>query len=60
MLADADQFDWSGYSPTHRVFAGMSEPEIAELRARDKKTIGKMKEKCDGKPMTSVVCVRAK
>ena len=60
MLADADQFDWSGYAPTHRVFAGMSEPEIAELRARDKKTIGKMKDECDGKPMTSVVCVRAK
>ena len=60
MLADADQFDWSGYAPTHRVFAGMSEEEIAELRARNKKTIGKMKDECDGKTMTSVVCVRAK
>ena len=60
MLADADQFDWSGYAPTHRVFAGMNEAEIAELRARNKKTIGKMKDECDGKTMTSVVCVRAK
>ena len=60
MIADADEFDWSGYAPTHSVFAGMSEAAIDELRRRNKKVIGKMKDECDGARMASVVCVRPK
>ena len=55
-----DWFDWSGYDAHHTVFAGMTEEEVAELRARNKKVIGKMKDECDGQPIASVVCVRAK
>ena len=36
MLANADEFDWSGYPPTHRVFDGMSEDDIAALQKRNK------------------------
>ena len=60
MLEDADLFDWSGYASTHPVFQGMSNEDVQELRARNKKVIGKMKDECDGLPMESVVCVRAK
>jgi hypothetical protein len=60
MLDDADAFDWSGYDARHPVFAGMSETDVTELRTRNKKVIGKMKDECDGLPMDSVVCVRAK
>ena len=60
MLEDADQFDWSGYDESHSVFAGMSKEAVAELRCRNKKVIGKMKDECNGLPMASVVCVRAK
>ena len=60
MLADADAFDWSGYSETHPVFADMSVQEIAALRKKNKKVIGKMKDECDGARMKGVVCVRPK
>jgi hypothetical protein len=60
MLEDADAFDWSGYDARHPVFAGMSDTVVAELRQRNKKVIGKMKDECDGLPMDSVVCLRAK
>ena len=60
MMEDADAFDWSGYDPKHPVFAGMSDTDVAELRRRNKKVIGKMKDECDGLPMDSVVCLRAK
>ena len=60
MLADADMFDWSGYAPSHPAFTGMTPDAVKELRARNKKVIGKMKDECDGHPMTSVACVRAK
>jgi hypothetical protein len=38
----------------------MIKAAVAELRARNKKVIGKMKDECDGQSMASVVCVRAK
>lgn len=60
MLEDADLFDWSGYPATHPVFRGMSDAEIRDLRLRNKKTIGKMKDECDGQRIESIVCVRAK
>ena len=60
MLESADEFDWSGYAPTHPVFAGMSETAIAELRARNKKVLGKMKDELEGCRMSEFVGVRAK
>ena len=60
MMEDADLFDWSGYPATHPVFADMNDKDVAELRARNKKVIGKMKDECDGLSMDSVVCLRAK
>ena len=60
MLADADLFDWSGYPTTHPVFHGMTDEDVAELRARNKKVIGKMKDECDGESIDSIVCLRAK
>ena len=48
MLEDGDLFDWSGYPSTHPVFRGMNEEDVRELRARNKKVIGKMKDECDG------------
>ena len=60
MLADADLFDWSAYPTTHPVFHGMTDEDVAELRARNKKVIGKMKDECDGESIDSIVCLRAK
>ncbi len=60
MLANADEFDWSGYSPSHPVFNGMSADEIDELRKRNKKVLLKMKDELDGYRMSEFVGVRAK
>ena len=60
MLAHADEFDWSGYPPTHPVFNGMSEKDVAELRRRNKKVLLKMKDELDGYRMSEFVGVRAK
>ena len=60
MLAHADEFDWSGYPPTHPVFNGMSEKDVAELRMRNKKVLLKMKDELDGYRMSEFVGVRAK
>ena len=60
MLEDADAFDWSGYDARHPVFSEMTNEAVTELRARNKKVIGKMKDECNGLPMDSVVCLRAK
>ena len=60
MMENADLFDWSGYPATHPVFADMNDKDVAELRARNKKVIGKMKDECDGLSLDSVVCLRAK
>ena len=32
MLDNADEFDWSGYSPNHPVFNGMSAVDVAALQ----------------------------
>ena len=60
MLAHADEFDWSGYAPTHPVFRGMNVEDVAELRERNKKVLGKMKDELDGYRMREFVGVRAK
>ena len=60
MLANADEFDWSGYPATHPVFSGMSDTDIAALQKRNKKVIGKMKDELDGCRMSEFVGVRAK
>ncbi len=60
MLANADEFDWSGYPATHPVFSGMSDNAIAALQKQNKKVIGKMKDELDGYRMSEFVGVRAK
>ena len=60
MLEDAGEFDWSGFDPSHSVFSNMTDEEISELRQRNKKAIGKMKDECNGEAMSSVVAVRTK
>ena len=60
MLASWEEFDWSGYSPDHPVFAGMTPEAVAEMRNFNKKVIGKMKDECDGKRMKSIAAIRAK
>ena len=55
-----DVFDWSRYKPSHPVFIGMKREVVDELRARNKKVIGKMKDECDGEQIDSIVCLRAK
>ena len=60
MLAHADEFDWSGYPPTHPVFNGMTADAIKELRERNKKILLKMKDELDGYRMSEFVGVRAK
>ena len=60
MLANFEEFDWSGYPANHRVFAGMSEEQIATLRNVNKKVLGKMKDELDGCRMSEFVGVRAK
>ena len=60
MMADADQFDWSEYPVNHPAFTGKTDEEVSELRKRNKKKIGKMKDECNGMAVDSVVCIRAK
>ena len=60
MLVDKDRFDWSEYSTDHPVFDGIPTEERDKLRACNKKVIGKIKDECNGVPIESIVCVRAK
>ena len=60
MLASWEEFDWSGYSPDHPVFADMTPEAVVEMRNFNKKVIGKMKDECDGKRMKSIAAIRAK
>ena len=55
-----DEFDLSGYSPSHPVFTGMGWEEIEELRSRNRKKMRKMKYECNGEQIDSIFCVRAK
>ena len=59
MLVDADFFYWSAYSD-HPVFTDMSAICIEELRARNKKKIGKMKDELNGYLLLEFVGIRAK
>ena len=60
MLAERELYDWSGYPSNHPVFSSMDGSEVAQLRAMNKKKIGKMKDECDGYVMEEFVGIRSK
>ena len=60
MLAERDLYDWSGYPSDHHVFSGMDGADAAQLRLKNKKRIGKMKDECDGYVMEEFVGIRSK
>ena len=55
-----DYFDLSTFSNEHRIFSGLTIPEIKMLKDKNKKVPGKMKDELNGQPVLEFVGQRAK
>ena len=53
-------FDLSGYSSDHQIFSGMNAKEINNIKCKNKKVPGKMKDELDGNILLEFVGLRAK
>ena len=55
-----NEFDVSAYSPHHSLFDGLNQQKIKELKSKNKKVPGKMKDELDGNTLLEFVGLRAK
>ena len=60
MLENHEHFDFSGYSPQHPMFQGLSPEAITNLREKNKKVLGKMKDELNGDILLEFAGIRAK
>ena len=60
MLSNHELFDFSGYSSEHSMFQGLSTEDIKNLREKNRKVLGKMKDEMMGLILLEYVGVRSK
>jgi hypothetical protein len=57
---NSEHFDLSNYPDDHFIFKGMSEDRIKEIKSRNEKTLGKMKDELGGKISKEFIGLKSK
>jgi hypothetical protein len=57
---NSEHFDLSNYPDDHFIFNGMSEDRIKEMKSRNEKTLGKMKDELGGKISKEFIGLKSK
>ena len=60
MLNDVENYDFSDYSPSHRVFTGLDDAQTTDIRFRNKKVLGKFKDELKGLTLLEIAALRPK
>ena len=60
MLENHQEFDFSGYPNSHKMFRGLAKDDIEHLKKKNKKVLNKMKDELNGNPMLEFVAPRVK